>query len=555
MSNIVKAKLRIARTIKAIMSKRWVAGKPIVTTDTGELYIGLGDNLDAIKITDIIQVDSLPITGLKNKIYINNKTNQLYIWNGSKFNPLMGNGGVEVYNTFQSMPQLGSKNIIYVVLSDESFYPTSNRSIYVWNNVIGKYVLCSRGISSKSFSSIKINNISIGARNKQDELEIKVGEGLSISGNQTTNTITISQTTKPKTTLSQENYKLDAGSLINLPSNLTYTTAEVIADNVYILGGYNGSVAINNIYRYNITNNTVEDFGSIPLARLWAMSCVYNGNIYLFGGKTVSSRSGLNDFWMYDVDANNWVLKPPMNVARYGAFCAVIGSKLWVIGGQNTTYTRYIEYYDFILNQWILLEESVMPTARSLGSTFVFNDLIYCVGGRVSDNNIDTTVNEVFNTTTLSWEIKSPLPISRWGSGYQTFGGLAYVLLGNHRNSNVKTIYMYNPIKDCWILADNRAPITKACFATVLYNGKIFMFGGNNSLSRPYYNTCNSYAIISEKVSDLTIINAIKPNNISIINTSTGEFSNTLALVQNDIWQFGSFKNINATIVKTEKQS
>ncbi len=555
-SNVVKAKLRIARAIKSTLGQRWIAGKPIVTTDTGELYIGLGDNTDAVKITDIIQVDNLPLFGLKNKIYVKNLTNQLYIWDGAKFNSLVGDGGALVCNTFAALPTVGAKNVIYVVLSDESFYPTSNKSIYVWDTAINKYVLCSRGISSRSFSTIKVNGSSIGARNKQDELEIKAGEGLSISSDQTTNSIIIEQTVRPKATITKMNYQLDAGSLVNLPSNLTYTTAEVIADNAYIMGGYNGSVVVNTLYKYNITNNTVEEIGTIPSSRMWSMSCVYNGNIYLFGGSIkTGSGVGFSDFWMYDVDANTWSQKTSMNVGRYGAFSAVIGTKLWVFGGQNSGYMNSIEYYDFILNTWILVDTATMLTPRSLGSTFVFDNKIYCVGGRSSDSYGSTVVNEVFDPDSLTWEVKAPLPVARWGNGYGTYDGLGYVILGNYTSNLGKTIYTYNPLTDSWVLVANNTTLAKAGFATVLYNGKFFMFGGNVAVTTPYYNTCNSYAIASGQAIDFAIINVLKPNNISIINTTTGESGNTLALADNDIWQFGTFDSTNISVVITEKQS
>lgn len=553
-NNVVKAKLRIARAIKSTLGQRWVAGKPIVTTDTGELYVGQGDNTDAIKISDIIQVDNLPLFGLKNKIYVKNLTNQLYIWDGTKFNPLTGDGGVSVYNTFQALPSVGVKNMIYIVLSDESFYPTSNKSIYVWDLSISKYVLCSRGISSRSFSSIKVNNVSIGARSKQDQLEIKTGEGLSISGDQSTNTIIIEQTTRPKASIAKIDYHLSNENLVNLPATLTYTTAEVIGDSAYIMGGYNGSIVVNTLYKYNMTSNTVEKFGTIPSARFWSMSCVYNGNIYLFGGKTSTSSAALNDFWKYDVDANNWTQMPSMPVGKYGAFSTVLGTKLWVIGGQNSGYTNTIQYYDFILNQWVLVDGITIPTPRSLGSTFVFDNLIYCVGGRTADNYTSSTVNEVFDTDTLTWSSKAPLPVARWGSGSVTYGGLGYVILGNYTSSNAKTIYAYNPLTDAWLLIANNTTISKACFGTVVYNGKIFMFGGNVAVSTPYYDTCNSYAIISGRAIDFAIINVIKPNNAFILNTTTGESGNSLALVENDIWQFGTFDNIDMSIIITEKQ-
>lgn len=553
MSNIVKAKLRIARSIRSTLGSRWITGKPIVTTDTGELYIGLGDNIDAVKITDFIQVDSLPLIGLKNKVYIKNDTNQIYIWNGSKFNTLSGNGGSISYPTFKELPVVGAANIIYIVLSDENFYPTSGKSIYIWDTAISKYVICSRAVAPKSFSSIRVNGVSIGARSKQDEIKIEVGEGLSITGDPSTNTITIKQTEKINTTMSKLDYHLNAGDIAALPNNTSHTSAEIIGDDVYILGGYNGSISVNMVYKYNITSNTMTTLGSLPSARHLAMSCVYNGNIYLVGGRNAGTVA-FNDFWAYDTNANHWIQKPPMNVGRYGAFCEVIGDKLWVIGGQsnNAAFTNTIEYYDFITGQWALLDSVVIPTSRSIGSSFVFDDIIYCVGGRLTNGNVGCPIVEAFDTINLTWSTKAPLPSGRWGSYGGTSGGLGYVILGCY-TSAVKTVYVYNPINDVWCTLNNGL-VAKGFFGMVLYGNKFYMFGGYDGSSR-YYNTCSTYAIASNKMNNYAILNAIKPYDFLVTNTTTGETGRILAFAENDIWQFGTFSDLDASVILTEKQS
>lgn len=556
MSNVVKAKLRIARSIKSTLGTRWITGKPVVTTDTGELYVGLGDNIDAVKITDFIQVDSLPLVGLKNKVYIKNDTNQIYIWNGSKFNTLSGNGGSISYATFKALPAIGTTNIIYIVLSDENFYPTSGKSIYIWDITTSKYTLCSRAVAPKSFGSIRVNGVSIAAKNKQDEIKIEVGEGLSITGDPSTNTITIKQTGKVNTAMSKMDYHLDAGDIASLPINLSYTRAEIVNDDVYILGGYNGSIPINAVYKYNITSDTMMAYSTLPSARYFAMSCVYNGNIYLFGGRNAST-TGMNDFWMYDVDANNWIQKAPMNIGRFGSFCAVVGDKLWVIGGQSmtTTFTNTIEYYDFVEGQWVLLDSTiVIPTNRSLGATFVFDNTVYCVGGRSDNSGAGTAVVEAFDTVNLTWTIKTPLPAARWGCCGGVYGGLGYIILGSYTSSSVKTVYTYNPINDIWCILNNGL-IAKGLFGMVLYNNKFYIFGGNNGTSSPYYNTCSTYAIMSGKMNNYAILNTLKPYDLLVTNTSTGEASRILAFAENDIWQFGSFNSLDASIILTEKQS
>ena len=120
---------------------------------------------------------------------------------------------------------------------------------------------------------------------------------------------------------------------------------------------------------------------------------------------------------------NSWVTKASMHFSRTGAGAAVVNGIVYVIGGSqryNTSDNGFsyrsinsTEAYDPATDTWV--GKAPMPTSRDGLGVAVFQDKIYCFGGRnvSKDYSISTNVNEVYDTKTDSWETKMPMPTAR----------------------------------------------------------------------------------------------------------------------------------------------
>jgi len=77
---------------------------------------------------------------------------------------------------------------------------------------------------------------------------------------------------------------------------------------ILIFGGYSKGRFCNDIYTYDIYKEEwkkIEQGEKIPEPRIAHAVCVYNGNMYLFGGKTQDAKH-LNDLWVYNIKENIW---------------------------------------------------------------------------------------------------------------------------------------------------------------------------------------------------------------------------------------------------------
>ena len=74
-------------------------------------------------------------------------------------------------------------------------------------------------------------------------------------------------------------------------------------------------------------------------------------------------------------------------------------SKIYVFGGFNGSYLNKAEVYDPITNRWTALPP--MPTARAGLASAVIGDKIYVIGGWSPSAPLGTV--EIFDTLTQTW--------------------------------------------------------------------------------------------------------------------------------------------------------
>lgn len=123
---------------------------------------------------------------------------------------------------------------------------------------------------------------------------------------------------------------------------------------------------------------------------------------------------------------NTWAKKASMHDPRGGLGVAVVAGKIYATGGSNQSglYPANIqggfvganEEYDPVTDTWT--RRNPMPTPRSDFAIAVYKNKIYCMGGTVGIEKVDiifsrfvtSSVNEVYDPATDTWETKSPLP-------------------------------------------------------------------------------------------------------------------------------------------------
>ena len=86
-------------------------------------------------------------------------------------------------------------------------------------------------------------------------------------------------------------------------------TAGYTSGTYYVLAGEGDEGLLDDVWTFNlggaVWNQETPTGGTIPEARKWASSGVYEGDLYLYGGKNASGEN-LMDSWKYDFTDNSW---------------------------------------------------------------------------------------------------------------------------------------------------------------------------------------------------------------------------------------------------------
>src|SRR4030042_5925304 len=109
-----------------------------------------------------------------------------------------------------------------------------------------------------------------------------------------------------------------------------------------------------------------------------------------------------------------WSSLSPMPTVRGGFGLAVVGGKIYAVGGlnNNNATLNVVEEYNPQRNEWVA--KTSMPTPRSGFAIAVYDNKIFCIGGTIGSTGTGFIANnEVYAPATDKWETKSSMPTPR----------------------------------------------------------------------------------------------------------------------------------------------
>lgn len=248
---------------------------------------------------------------------------------------------------------------------------------------------------------------------------------------------------------------------------------------VYVFGGL--VVASNEppkgiVWEYDEASDKWTKKKKMPLPAHHIAVASYNGKIYLFGGGSQPDPNGLNwvpinNAWEYDPVADSWKALPPMPTARGAAVAALVGTRIYVIGGASVHPGQKIvgisatvphralptnEAYDLVTGKWET--KSPMPTSRNHAAIGVVNGKIYVIGGRLGAvfvNASGTDVVEEYDPATNSWGYaRARMPMPRSGTAYGVYDNKIFVAGGEYLDNSLVGTYRdleaYDPATNEW---------------------------------------------------------------------------------------------------------
>lgn len=234
-------------------------------------------------------------------------------------------------------------------------------------------------------------------------------------------------------------------------ASMLHSTGEFYAcainGKIYAVGGYDGSSTINNVQEYDPSTNTwtakaplltgrsqfsgaVLNIGGSqhivinggypgtftsteiydPIANSWSSGAAspfgmlqvnggaaLNNQLYTIGGKNASNTVVYDSVFTYNALSDSWTTSPHLPMPRFAGATAVMGSKIYYMGGAGTGFVTSdsMFVYDSATSTWG--SGPKLLNKRKWGAAAVYNNAIYLFGGADSTG------------TTIAWTHKFSL--------------------------------------------------------------------------------------------------------------------------------------------------
>jgi N-acetylneuraminic acid mutarotase len=233
--------------------------------------------------------------------------------------------------------------------------------------------------------------------------------------------------------------------------------------------------------------------------KLMIGSCAIDQDIYIFGG--FSPLSALSDAEKYNTQTGETTVLQKMNAGLGFPSVDTMNNKIYVAGGFIDAYMTYnqLQEYDPGTGCWILKQELPINIGHHVSG--VIDGKLYVAGGlhKSSSGAVKASGSYVYDPATDVWDPIAPMnsTISQddLNSGIlqasscvldgklYVFGGFRFLDEGIAQHT--ATSEMYDPEKDVWTDLDEM-PLPVAHHASVVYNDKIYLFGGTTESNYGY---------------------------------------------------------------------
>lgn len=207
----------------------------------------------------------------------------------------------------------------------------------------------------------------------------------------------------------------------------------------------------------------------------------HEGQLYVVGGHGdfLVGADVRAELHRYSPATRRWTQLASMPTARGGVGAAVLDGKLVVIGGLVPgRVLRTVEAYDFERDRWETLPPMLQPREHVM--TAVVGDRLYAIGGReLRDNSLSSV--ERYDPGRRRWEVVSRLPIPTGGGDAVVFDGRIVVMGGGDDLERTVTpaVQRFDPRTGAWDrLPDMRSP--RHGFASAVVGDEVWTFGGSN---------------------------------------------------------------------------
>ena len=197
------------------------------------------------------------------------------------------------------------------------------------------------------------------------------------------------------------------------------------------------------------------------------------GIIYAVGGLTKAGDS-LSTVETYDPLIGKWSMAEAMSMLRSRVGVAVMGSKLYAIGGYNGhERLSTVEVFDPEDKKWAKV--SPMNCKRSAVGAATLHDRLYVCGGYDGVSSLNTV--ECYDSDRNEWKMVTSMSKHRSAAGVVSFEGYLVAIGGHDGLSIFDSVERFDPRENKWIPLQSM--ITRRCrLGVATLKNKLYVCGG-----------------------------------------------------------------------------
>jgi N-acetylneuraminic acid mutarotase len=275
-----------------------------------------------------------------------------------------------------------------------------------------------------------------------------------------------------------------------LPSRRDEPRAVVVAGRVYLAGGLRSvdppqGRSVARFERFDPANGNYERLPDMPVPLDHLGMAVIGDDIYVLGGHiaTADGFEASARVFRFSTVNERWEELPAMRHARGGHGVAVVGSKIYVVGGRpvrefgRVRNIAEVESFDVRSETW--REHASMPEPREHLGVAALDGQVYAFAGRLPDGSISARLDR-YDPDTDTWQRLKDAPFATSGVALLPLDGGLYTAGGEEPNS-VRVFggaVAYRPGEDGWTRMPN-LPKPLHGYAATTIGRRVYVFTGS----------------------------------------------------------------------------
>ncbi|OOB92252.1 hypothetical protein B0T42_01120 [Rathayibacter sp. VKM Ac-2630] len=267
-----------------------------------------------------------------------------------------------------------------------------------------------------------------------------------------------------------------------------------VGGKLYVFGGqFSGVTQTLRSDRYDPATNSWTRLRDLPELITHAPVVADGTTLWILGGYVgLDKKDSSRRVWKYDIPTDTYTAGPALPAARGGGGAAIVGRQLHYLTGavrQDSTGASTVDHPD----HWVLnldggttwTASTPVPNPRNHVGTVVLGSKIYVIGGQHRENESGTPQVQVdaFDVVTKTWTRRADLPVARGHISASTFAwnGKVLVLGGSEAGAvSSRTLYEYDPATNAWITRTSLPEALKSPVADLI-DGRIIVSGGRTA--------------------------------------------------------------------------